>query len=69
MFKVKWVLHRQETKPVASEIIELKSIDVLVALCQTRLPTMRHRYPETPPDGFIVSDNGENEIRRWFGRF
>jgi hypothetical protein len=68
MFKVKWVLRRQETNPVASEIIELKSLDVLVTLCQTRLPTMRLRFPETPPDGFIVSDACENEVRRWFDR-
>jgi hypothetical protein len=68
MFKVKWVLRRQETNPVASETIELESLHVLVTLCQTRLPTMRLRYPETPPDGFIVADSGENEVRRWFDR-
>jgi hypothetical protein len=66
MFKVSPGLRRQEANPVLREIVELKSVDALIALCQTRAPNKRLKYPETPRDGFISDDRGI-EIRRWFG--
>jgi hypothetical protein len=67
MFAVKWVIHRYETQPVEAENSVLKDLDAVVSSCQQRLPIMREKHPEAPPDGFLVFDGAGNEVRRRFG--
>jgi hypothetical protein len=63
---VKWVVHRYETLPVEVESVVLLDLDKLVASCKGRFSEMRCKYPNTPPDGFLVFDSAGNEVRRWF---
>ena len=65
-FSVKWVVHRCETLPVEVEGGVLLDLDKLVASCKGRFSEMRCKYPNTPPDGFLVFDSAGNEVRRWF---
>jgi len=65
MFTVKWIVHKNESQPVDSEVLTLNSLNALVALCQSRLPVVRHKFPRNPPDGFIVLDGSATEVRRW----
>jgi hypothetical protein len=37
-----------------------------VESCRERFSEMRGKYPNTPPDGFLVFDGVGNEVRRWF---
>ncbi len=65
-FSVKWVVHRYETLPVEVEMDVLQNLDELVESCRGRTSDMRLKYPNTPPDGFLVFDSAGNEVRRWF---
>ena len=65
-FKVKWVVHRYETLPVEIESDVVQDLDKLVSCCQERFFEMRLKYPNTPPDGFLVFNSDGNEVRRWF---
>jgi hypothetical protein len=67
MFTVKWIVHRYETQPVDVESSVLEDLNAVVSSCQQRLPTMREKHPQTPPDGFLVFDSNGDEVRRWFG--
>ena len=66
-FSVSWVVHRYETLPLKVEHCILGDLDELVESCKSKLPEMRDRYPNTPPDGFLVFDNVGTKVRRWFG--
>ena len=65
-FKVKWVVHRYETLPVEIESGVVQDLDKLVSCCQERFFEMRLKYPNTPPDGFLIFNSDGNEVRRWF---
>jgi hypothetical protein len=65
-FSVKWVVHRYETLAVEVENCPLQNLDKIVESCRGRLPEMRRKYPNTPPDGFLVFNGAGNELRRWF---
>jgi hypothetical protein len=65
-FKVKWVVHRYETLPVEIESGVVQDLDKLVSSCQERFFEMRLKYPNTPPDGFLVFNSDGIEVRRWF---
>jgi hypothetical protein len=65
MFSVKWVAHRHETQPIEVENFALQDLNKVVEFCQARFPEMRRKNPNTPPDGFLVFDDGD-EVRRWF---
>ena len=65
-FRVKWVVHRYETLPAEVENSVIQDLDKLVESCQGRFSEMRGKYPNTPPDGFLVFDGAGNEVRRWF---
>ena len=65
-FSVKWVVHRHETRPVDVEPSAIGDLDRLVKTCRQRFPEMRFKYPDTPPDGFLVFDSAGDEVRRWF---
>jgi hypothetical protein len=67
MFSVKWVVHRHETEPVEVENSALEDLDEVVETCRARLPEMRRKHANTPPDGFLIFDSAGNEVRRWFG--
>lgn len=67
MFTVRWVMHRNEEDTSKTEKSLLPEVDAIVAACLDRLPLMRERDLEFPPDGFIVSDGNGHEVRRWFG--
>ena len=65
-FKVTWVVHRYETLPVEIESGVVEDLDKVVSCCQERFFEMRLKYPNTPPDGFLVFNSDGNEVRRWF---
>ena len=65
-FRVKWVVHRYETLPAEVENSVIQDLDKLVESCRERFSEMRGKYPNTPPDGFLVFDGAGNEVRRWF---
>jgi hypothetical protein len=67
MFVIKWVAHRRESEPVEVENSKEADIGLFVLSCQNRLLAMRKRHAQTPPDGFLVFDEGGTELRRWFG--
>jgi len=66
MFRIKWVVHRRETQPVAVENSAIQDLDEVVESCQARFPEMRRKHDNTPPDGFLVFDSAGSEVRRWF---
>jgi hypothetical protein len=61
MFTVNWVVRGKEIEP-----IESGRFSTLIMACRYRMAMMRLKYPETPPDGFIVIDDSGKEIGRWF---
>ena len=65
-FRVKWVVHRYETLPAEVENSVIQDLDKLVESCRGRFSEMRGKYPNTPPDGFLVFDGAGTEVRRWF---
>ena len=65
-FSVSWVVHRYETLPVAIEHCVDEDLDQIVESCRARFPDMRGKYPNTPPDGFLVFNGAGTEVRRWF---
>jgi hypothetical protein len=65
-FSVSWVVHRYETLPVTIEYCVGEDLDQIVESCRARLPEMRDKYPNTPPDGFLVFNGAGCEMRRWF---
>jgi hypothetical protein len=67
MFTVKWVIRGKEAEPVESEEFGVFNADVLVSACRYRVEMMRRKYPETPPDGFIVLNYEGKELGRWLG--
>ena len=67
MFIVKWVARFREHTPVETEESILTDLDDIVRSCKERLYGIRLRYVATPPDGFIVCDEGGKELRRWLG--
>ena len=66
-FIVKWVVHQYEALPVEVENDIPQDLDELVSSRQERFVEMRLKYPNTPPDGFLVFDSDGIEVRRWFG--
>jgi hypothetical protein len=66
-FIVKWVVHQYEALPVEVENDIPQDLDELVSSRQERFVEMRLKYPNTPPDGFLVFDGDGIEVRRWFG--
>jgi hypothetical protein len=66
MFTVKWVMHRHEAQPVEVENNYSGDLDAVVLSCQRRLSAMREKHSLYPPDGFLVFDENDNEVRRWF---
>jgi hypothetical protein len=66
MFTVKWVVRGKEAEPLESESFQVRSADTLVTACRYRLVLIRRKYPDEPPDGFIVFDGSGKEVRRWF---
>jgi ribose 1,5-bisphosphokinase PhnN len=65
-FSVNWVVHRHETQPVEVEHSVIQDLDRLVKTCRRRFSEMKLKYPNTPPDGFLVLDGAGDEVRRWF---
>ena len=68
MFFVRWVTRGNEVMPIESEDFPMESAQTVVAICLDRLAAMRAKYPDDPPDGFIVIGASGNEIARWFDR-
>jgi hypothetical protein len=66
MFTVQWVVKGREKKPVEVEEFVVNGREVLLEACQNRLPAMRLKHPESPPDGFLGFD-GAAEVGHWFG--
>ena len=66
-FIVKLVVHQYEALPVEVENDIPQDLDELVSSRQERFVEMRLKYPNTPPDGFLVFDSDGIEVRRWFG--
>jgi hypothetical protein len=66
MFTVKWVVRGKEAAPVESEGFQVQNAETVVTACRYMLIIMRRKYPDTPPDGFIVIDDAGKESRRWF---
>ncbi len=66
MFSVNWVTHRHENEPVEIEDAIDEDLDAIVLFCRNKLPSARLKYPQGPPDGFIVFDEAGTEVRRWF---
>jgi hypothetical protein len=56
----------KEAEPLESEGFHVHNADTLVAACGYRMVLIRRKYPETPPDGFIIFDHHGKEVRRWF---
>lgn len=52
-FSVNWVVHRYETLAVEVENSALQNLDRIVESCRSRLPEMRRKYPNTPPEESI----------------
>jgi hypothetical protein len=67
MFTVNWVVRGKEAEPIESERFRLNHVSTLIMACRYRMEMMQLKYPETPPDGFIVIDDAGKEIGRWFG--
>ncbi len=67
MSTIKWVTHNAKEQPVKTETDLHRDLDTIVSSCIARLSGMRHAYPQTPPQGFVVFDTDGNEVRRWFG--
>lgn len=67
MFTVKWVVRGQEADPIESEEFGVLHVDVLIAACRYRMAMMQVKYPQSPPDGFIILDPTGKEIGRWIG--
>ena len=66
MFTVRWVVQGREKEPVEVEEFLVNGRDVLLEACQDRLPAMRLKHPQSPPDGFLIFD-GAAEVGHWFG--
>ena len=66
MFTVKWVVKGREKEPLEVEEFVVNGREVLLEACQDRLPAMRLKYPNSPPDGFLVFD-GAAEVGHRFG--
>ncbi len=67
MFTIRWVVHRHETEKTMSETSDLPDADSVVASCLERLPHMKLEHVDAPPDGFLIFDENNQEVRRWFG--
>jgi len=65
-FVVKWVVLGFESLPVEVENDIHQDLDELVSSRQERFVEMRLKYPNAPPNGFLVLDNDGIEVRRWF---
>jgi len=65
-FIVKWVVLGFESLPVEVENDIHQDLDELVSSRQERFVEMRLKYPNAPPNGFLVLDNDGIEVRRWF---
>jgi hypothetical protein len=61
MFTVKWVVRGKEDEPIESERFRLNHVSTLIMACR-RMAMMQLKYPETPPDGFIVLDRTGKEL-------
>jgi CheY-like chemotaxis protein len=66
MFNVKWVSHHSQREPIKIEHNVHNDLDEVVSSCIKRLPLMRLSHAQTPPDGFLVFDSFNKEVRRWF---
>jgi CheY-like chemotaxis protein len=66
MFSVKWVSHHSQRDPIKIEFNVHSDLDKVVSSCIERLPSMRLSHAQTPPDGFLVFDSAQKEVRRWF---
>ena len=64
MITVNW-MQRGKRDPVKIESTVLKDRNRVVFHCRKNLPTIGLDNAATPPDGFIVMENGQ-EVRRWF---
>jgi hypothetical protein len=67
MFTVQWIVHGREAAPIESEAFRVGHVSTLITACRYRMELMQRKYPETPPDGFIVFDHEGKEISRWLG--
>jgi hypothetical protein len=63
-FIVKWVVHQYEALPVEVENDIPQDLDELVSSRQERFVGMRLKYPNTPPDGFLIFDSDGIEVLR-----
>jgi hypothetical protein len=66
MFSVKWLRHGQEAQPVEVEDLVITNLDRIVALCNDHLYSKKLRHSVNAPDGFVVVDDSDTEVRRWF---
>jgi hypothetical protein len=66
MFSVKWLRHGNEAQPVEVEELVITNLDRIVALCKGNLYSKRLRHSVNMPDGFVVVDDSDIEVRRWF---
>ena len=69
MFNVKWVARYNENQPIEIEHSDFADLDEIVAACREALYGKRLKYFARPPDGFIVTDADDKELRRWFGSY
>jgi hypothetical protein len=65
VFKVKWIARFRETRPIEVEDAKHTDLDKLVAFCQGQLIVKRLSHISNPPDGFLVCNEAEKELRRW----
>jgi hypothetical protein len=68
MFTVKWVVVGKGAEPIEIEGFGVFHVNTLIMACRYRMDMTRTKYPESPPDGFIVFDSNGKEIQRWFDR-
>jgi ribose 1,5-bisphosphokinase PhnN len=66
MYRVKWVVRLHEFQPVEVETSVHGGADVIVSCSIKKLPDMRTKHPDNPPDGFLVCHETGVEVRRWF---
>jgi hypothetical protein len=67
MYRVRWVIQRQEAHSVEEETSVHGDLDVVVASCIERFSEVRLKHPQNPPEGFLVFDETGQEVQRWFG--
>jgi hypothetical protein len=69
VFRVKWVERFEEMSPIETEDSIFCDLDEIVEKCRERLEGMGFKNGPRPPDGFVVCDEDDKDLRRWYGSY